>query len=250
MPMPAQAAAAAELANTIYNAQVGKEADTLVDGVMGIVRLAVIALCLMTRAYNKDSHTSAMTLFAGLDCAASVQVEAPPNTENQAANQQPNQSSACTSACGVKLATWLEVPDCARTVTDTLAPILHSPVSFHLPLTRITPVQLGKQPECLTASVDSSREVLQPGRIHQPATADKAADAQQKRSGLGEEAAPSTCAQRGRVSNSNQEAAPAKRAAKASPLDPIQPIFLHPDVKDANSCHTLRLPPPSHRRAP
>jgi hypothetical protein len=146
------------------------------------------------------------------------------------------------------------LPDCALHLG--LSPLLLPPFciprypSFHLPLTRIAPEQLGKQPECLTASVDSSREVLQPGRIHQPATADKAADAQQKRSGLGKEAAPSTCAQRGRVSNSNQQAAPAKRAAKASPLDPIQPIFVHPDVKDANSCHTLLLPPPSHRCAP
>jgi hypothetical protein len=117
-----------------------------------------------------------------------------------------------------------------------------------LPLTHIPPEQLGEQPEYFTTSVESSRELLQPRRTQQPSTADKAADAQQKKSGLGKEAAPSTCAKRGRVSNSNQEAAPAKRAAQASPLDPIQPIFVHPDVKDVNGRHTLRPPPPAPLR--
>jgi hypothetical protein len=97
MHMSAQAAAAAELAITINNTPVGDEADTLVDGIMDNVSPEVIATCLMTRASNNDSHASAMALIAELDCAASAQDEAPPNTENQAANQQSNQVSAESS---------------------------------------------------------------------------------------------------------------------------------------------------------
>jgi hypothetical protein len=96
MHLPAQAAAA-ELANGIYNDPVGHDADTLVDGEMGNVSPEVIATCLLTRASNNDSQTSAMTLIAELDCAASAQDEAPPNTENQAASQQSNQESAESS---------------------------------------------------------------------------------------------------------------------------------------------------------
>jgi hypothetical protein len=117
-----------------------------------------------------------------------------------------------------------------------------------LPLTHIPPEQLGEQPEYFTTSVESRRELLQPRRTQQPSTADKAADTKRKKSGLGKAGAPSTCAKRGRVSNNNQEAAPAKRAAQASPLDPIQPIFVHPDVKDVNGRRTLRLPPPARLR--
>jgi hypothetical protein len=97
MHMPAQSAAAAELANAIYNTPGGDEAGTLVDGIMDNVSPEVIATCLMTRASNNDSHASAMTLIAELDCAASAQDEALPNTENKAANQQSNQPSAGSS---------------------------------------------------------------------------------------------------------------------------------------------------------
>jgi hypothetical protein len=96
MHMPAQSAAAAELANAIYNTLDGDEADTLVDGIMDNVSPEVTATCLVTRASNNDSHTSAMTLIAELECAASAQDEALPNTENKAANQQSNQPSAGT----------------------------------------------------------------------------------------------------------------------------------------------------------
>jgi hypothetical protein len=97
MHVSAQAAAAAELAITINNTPVGDGADTMLKGTMDNVSPEVIATCLMTRASNNDSHTSAITLIAELDCAAFVQHEAPPNTENQAANQQSNQASAGSS---------------------------------------------------------------------------------------------------------------------------------------------------------
>jgi hypothetical protein len=97
MHMPAQSAAAAELANAIYNTPDGDEADTLVDGIMDNVSPEVIATCLMARASNNDSHTSAMTLIAELDCAASAHDESLPATENKAANQQSNQLSAGSS---------------------------------------------------------------------------------------------------------------------------------------------------------
>jgi hypothetical protein len=97
MHMPAQSAAAPELANAIYNTPDGDEVDTLVDGIMDNVSPEVIATCLMTRASNNDSHTSAMTLIAELDCAASAQDEALPDTENKAVNQQSNQLSAGSS---------------------------------------------------------------------------------------------------------------------------------------------------------
>jgi hypothetical protein len=42
MHMPAQSAAAAELANAIYNTSVGDEADTLVGGIMDNVSPEVI----------------------------------------------------------------------------------------------------------------------------------------------------------------------------------------------------------------
>jgi hypothetical protein len=71
--------------NASYNTPVGDEADTLVDGIIDNVRPEVIATCLMTGASNNVSHTSALTWIAKLDCAASAQEEAPPNTENQAA---------------------------------------------------------------------------------------------------------------------------------------------------------------------
>jgi hypothetical protein len=96
MHMPAQAAPA-ELANGIYNDPVGDDADTLVDGEMGNVSPKVIATCLLTRASNNDSQTSAMMLIAELDCAASAQYDAPPNTANLAASQQSNQDSAGSS---------------------------------------------------------------------------------------------------------------------------------------------------------
>jgi hypothetical protein len=51
----------------IYNAPVGDEADTLVDGIIDNVSPEVIATCLMVRACNNDSRTSATTLIAGLD---------------------------------------------------------------------------------------------------------------------------------------------------------------------------------------
>jgi hypothetical protein len=94
MHMPAQSAAAAELANAIYNTPVGDEADSLVDGIMDNVSPEVIATWLMTRASNADSHKSAITFTAELDCAVASQDEAPPNTEHKAANQQSNQSWA------------------------------------------------------------------------------------------------------------------------------------------------------------
>jgi hypothetical protein len=99
MHMPARSAAAAELANAIYNTPVGDEADILVNGIMDNVSPEVIVTCLMTRASNNDSHTyaSAMTLIADLGCAASAQDEALPNTENKAANQLSNYPSAGSS---------------------------------------------------------------------------------------------------------------------------------------------------------
>jgi hypothetical protein len=87
MHMPAQSAAAAELTNAIYNTPVGDKADTLVDGIMDNVSPEVIATCLMRRASNNDSHTSATTLIAELDCAVPPQDEAHPNTENKSAIQ-------------------------------------------------------------------------------------------------------------------------------------------------------------------
>jgi hypothetical protein len=69
----------------IYNIPVGDEADTLVDGIIDNVRPEVTATCLMTGASNNVSHTSALTWIAELDCAASAQEEATPNTDNQAA---------------------------------------------------------------------------------------------------------------------------------------------------------------------
>jgi hypothetical protein len=67
MHMPAQAAAAADPTIVIYNAPVGDEADTLVDGIIDNVSPEVIATCLMVRASKNDSRTSATTLIAGLD---------------------------------------------------------------------------------------------------------------------------------------------------------------------------------------
>jgi hypothetical protein len=144
-------------------------------------------------------------------------------------------------ASGARLCKYCHRYSCHHSAFTSIYPSI-------LPLTCIPPEQLGEQPEYFTTSVESNREFLQPRRIQQPSTADKAADAQRKRSGLGKEAAPNTCAKRGPFANSNQEAELVKRAAKASPLDCIQPTFVHPDVMGANGHHTLQLPPPAPLR--
>jgi hypothetical protein len=117
-----------------------------------------------------------------------------------------------------------------------------------LPLSQITPDQLGSEPAHYATSVESSRDGLQPRRKLQPDTAQKAANAQAKAAGAAAQS-DRGCEPDKRVRPAcAQSNRPAKRLARPSPLDPAVPVHVHPNVNSAHSNFILRLPPPAQPR--
>jgi hypothetical protein len=114
------------------------------------------------------------------------------------------------------------------------------------PLKQVDADQLGPEPGHYAASVESSREGLQPRRKQQPHVAQKAANAQTKAAG-GVQAGVGYQGKKRTRPACQPCGEPAKRSAKPSPLDPAVPVYVHPHIT-SDGKHTLRLPPPAAPR--